>query len=129
MFVSKVRRLSDEQLEAIMGRYDQLRAKIGFKDDAAFAAIAGLDKSQISRIRSKERGLSIPTLQKMAKFLGVSVDYLLTGEGDEPQRPVFYVLDGSSMQTLRDALDIALRQTKASEEAQNAPLGPSDDAD
>ena len=48
----------------------------------------GLSKSTLSDIKSgRKKGVSVPTAQKMASYLGVSVDFLL-GEEDQKEKPL-----------------------------------------
>ncbi len=79
--------------------------------DKEFSAHSGVSASTVSRLRSGERGMDIETAVKIARGLGRSVDWLLTGE--EERRPRIFTFTETSLETIRDALDIAIEDAKA----------------
>lgn len=70
--------------------YSQIRDKLGYKDSAV-ATGAEVTKSTFSDWKAGRYQPKNEKLQKIAKFLGVSVEYLKTGE--EKERDETYYLN------------------------------------
>lgn len=68
--------------------YCKLRDSKGFKDSDVVKA-TGVTKSTFSDWKSGRSKPKNEKLQRIADFLGVSVDYLLTGEEKENKMPIF----------------------------------------
>jgi transcriptional regulator with XRE-family HTH domain len=95
----------------VVKRLDVEISRLGFTTDKEFSAHSGVSASTVSRLRSGERGMDIETAVKIARGLGRSVDWLLTGE--EERRPRIFTFTETSLETIRDALDIAIEDAKA----------------
>jgi transcriptional regulator with XRE-family HTH domain len=59
-------------------RLRELRAETGLSQEA-FAAKCGLDRTYISGIERGQRNVSLRNIERIARFLGISVSDLLEG--------------------------------------------------
>jgi transcriptional regulator with XRE-family HTH domain len=63
-------------------RIKEQRTKLGWTQDA-LAEKAGISKGFLSDLENSKRNVSADTLLDLAKVLGLSLDYLMTGEDGE----------------------------------------------
>lgn len=74
----------------------------------------GLSKSTLSDIKSgRKRGISIATAQKMAAYLDVSVDYLLSGDEQKNIVPDELVLTEDELRILSAFREMSPERQKA----------------
>ena len=88
---------------------------------------AGVTQTALSNWKSGRSTPSSKTLQKVADYFGVTVDYLMTGRNeikekapeltarDERDGPLYYgdsEIDSASLSLLQNAFEYALRETK-----------------
>ncbi len=63
-------------------RIKERRLELGWTQDV-LAEKAGISKGFLSDVENSKRNISADTLLDLAKVLGLSLDYLMTGEDDE----------------------------------------------
>jgi y4mF family transcriptional regulator len=71
-------------MAAIGERIRERRTKLGWTQEQ-LAQTAGISKSFLSELESGKRSVSADKLLDLAQALGVSLDYLMTGQGNEPK--------------------------------------------
>lgn len=76
--------------------YCKIRDKLGYKDSTV-AAGAGVTKSTFSDWKAGRYQPKDEKLQKIASFLGVSVEYLKKGEDSNPETPYYLNDDAKEM--------------------------------
>ena len=76
--------------------YCKIRDKLGYKDSTV-AAGAGVTKSTFSDWKAGRYQPKDEKLQKIASFLGVSVEYLKKGEDSNPETPYYLNDDAREM--------------------------------
>lgn len=77
------------------------------ESDAAFARRLGLQPQHLSNYRSGRHGLSLQTAVKIAQNTGLSLDWLLRGEGEpfrSPEGHASQVADGSVRELRRHSV-------------------------
>lgn len=67
-------------------RLRKLRSERGLTQDE-MAKHLGVARSAYTQYESEARGISTDTLRELARFFGVTIDYLVTGE-ESPHKPI-----------------------------------------
>lgn len=94
------RTFATEDLASLGERLELLIDRAGFKSARDFCTAANIPEPTISRLLSGTRGVSVPTLLKMAKVLGVTTGQLL-GESPLPSERM-NVVEPSQLASLFD---------------------------
>lgn len=69
---------------AVAARLTEARKKAGYVTKSHFSDTIGVSQSVYSQHEAATRGMSMPSLQKYADALNITVDWLLRGGGAEP---------------------------------------------
>ncbi len=94
--------------------FEQLLQKYGVTSYKV-AKEAGVTQTALSNWKSGRSTPTVKTLQKIADYFGVTVDYLMTGKDEKPQEPRL---------TPRDKRDIAKDLESIMEKLNNQEDGP-----
>jgi transcriptional regulator with XRE-family HTH domain len=88
-------------------RVKQRRRELGMSQDA-LAKRAGISKSFLSDLETGKRSLGAETLLDLGRAMGLSLDYLMTGEESSKQKPELQI--PTSLATFAATEGLSFRQ-------------------
>jgi transcriptional regulator with XRE-family HTH domain len=83
---AKIVRREPCAMPTVGDRVKQRRLELGLSQDA-LAERAGISKSFLSDLETGKRSVGAETLLDLGRAMGVSLDFLMTGEGSGDQKP------------------------------------------
>ena len=84
----------------IMEAYEKLKKLVS--NQSELARISGIAQSEVNKILKGERRLYLDVALKLAKSLGVSLDYLADPDVNEPPKPEVTSDERQMVKTVRD---------------------------
>ena len=103
-------------MQTVGERVRTRRVELGFSQDA-LAEKAGISKSFLSDLENNRRSIGAETLLDLGRAMGVSLDFLMTGEASEDQTQkeipaalaTFAAEEGLSVRDMMTLLDVQER--------------------
>lgn len=97
----------------------KLRENVGMSQ-YSFAKDFGVAQSTVGNWESGIREPNLTTMQRLATYFHVSVDYLLTGQSEKPAFDEFHLNNTPTAQLPNEALEVAAKYAVAPEGIQSA---------